>query len=316
MNDKTMEEYKRIAARFYAEIEGEVTPKKLTDHLLKKAHEYRPKTWRKLKSALKFDQGRQGFNKTVKRIEQLCDRQNPATAKGKKPHKIKKSKRIERVTDADLDALVQAIQDKEDPLLAAALVLAKELGCRPDEMLWIHALPDGTVFIRGSKVSDVETPQGEFVARGLDRTVQVSAEAHGRITDAVRVIENHPQTVSGTKAIIQSRLNRLTAKIWPRRKHRPSLYSFRHQMGAELKEAVRTGQMDAVEASYVMGHRSTDSINEYGDRRTASGGSGIKPAIDKEMVKDLVRDNAKKPPAVKQRRTRSVSLDRSNDLSL
>lgn len=51
-----------------------------------------------------------------------------------------------------------------------------------------------------------------------------------------------------------------------------SCYSFRHQTGSDLKEAVATGVITAEEAAAVMGHRSTASLFAYGSRSRARGG--------------------------------------------
>src|SRR5690606_9146038 len=43
----------------------------------------------------------------------------------------------------------------------------------------------------------------------------------------------------------------------------PSMYTLRHQFGANLKAS----GMSRVEMAYVMGHQATDSIGRYGDKR-------------------------------------------------
>ncbi|MCA1789343.1 MAG: hypothetical protein LC667_05640, partial [Thioalkalivibrio sp.] len=52
---------------------------------------------------------------------------------------------------------------------------------------------------------------------------------------------------------------------------RPSLYTFRHQLGAELKSM----KLDRRAIAYIMGHQSTQSVEVYGDRRKSRGGIGI-----------------------------------------
>lgn len=54
-----------------------------------------------------------------------------------------------------------------------------------------------------------------------------------------------------------------------------SCYTFRHQMGSDLKEAVATGAMQAEEAAQAMGHRSTVSLSYYGSRSRSRGGRAI-----------------------------------------
>lgn len=51
-----------------------------------------------------------------------------------------------------------------------------------------------------------------------------------------------------------------------------SCYSFRHQQGSELKEAIASGTMSAEEAAAAMGHASTASLSYYGNRSKARGG--------------------------------------------
>ena len=54
-----------------------------------------------------------------------------------------------------------------------------------------------------------------------------------------------------------------------------SCYTFRHQMGSDLKEAVATGAMQPEEAAQAMGHRSTVSLSYYGSRSRSRGGRAI-----------------------------------------
>jgi len=44
-----------------------------------------------------------------------------------------------------------------------------------------------------------------------------------------------------------------------------------------------------------MGHQSTDSLDEYGDRRLG-GGLNVRAAVDSEKISELVRENHSEPP--------------------
>ena len=98
------------------------------------------------------------------------------------------------------------------------------------------------------------------------------------ITEAAQWMSNCPRTNSA----IRDRLRKECRTLWPRRRQHPTLKSFRHQLGSNLKAS---GESDE-SLAYIMGHQSTVSISAYGDRRSGAGRTVyIKPAAGTDLSK-------------------------------
>lgn len=289
MNEKTKADYRKLAANFYKnhmlnEKTGEpfkLTPKGIEDALKSKAEAFSPEYWRRLRNALAFDQADQGYPTSGERINNT---KNPLTGKNVpvmvKQLIKKKQRRVKSVKPEDLEQLVEAINEKGDEPCMAAMLIAKYLGCRPNEMMGVQVLENNQVFVPGSK---------KTADRGLDRTMVVSDEAHQEIAWAIRILKEEVPGKSGTMHKIQSRLTRLTKTLWPRRKFTANLYSFRHQLGSDLKAS----SMSRIEVAYIMGHQSTESVDAYGDKRRGSGGRQIAPGATNDEISQVVRENHK-----------------------
>lgn len=140
------------------------------------------------------------------------------------------------------------------PTLCVAL--AYFLGVRPCEMR--------TITITGDHVEIIGGKKSESLDRGEDRTLVIeNPEVLKAIAEAAQWMSNCPRTNSA----IRDSLRKECRTLWPRRKRHPTLKSFRHQLGSNLKAS---GESDE-SLAYIMGHQSTDSINVYGDRRSGAG---------------------------------------------
>ena len=85
---------------------------------------------------------------------------------------------------------------------------------------------------------------------------------------------------------VQRRLDTLTKRLWPKRNVWPSLYSWRHQKGSDLKAS----HMNSAEVAAIMGHRSTESVDVYGSQRSARNTrSYLTPT--REIVKQVEKIN-------------------------
>lgn len=278
--EKTKADYRKLAANFYAKRLGseQPTPKKITDALKACASEYRPAYWRRLRNALELDQREKGFDKAVELIKYT---RNPMTTvaggkgiidptvRGPTPPKQRRAKSL---SDDDFQKLMKALTDVESEIEHAnnketmsAVLLAKHLGVRPAEMLGLKIDERGCVFVSSAK----KTLDG---VRGADRRLQVEPSVQLEISRAIRVLQKGEQRHPSVMRRVQSRLDRLSRRLWPRRQARPSLYTFRHQLGGNLKAM----GLDRRAIAYVMGHQSTQSVEVYGDRRKGSGGVAIK----------------------------------------
>lgn len=293
LSERTVTDYKKLAANFYSKrLGGEApTPKRIADALRQAAGDYRPGSWRKLRNALMYDQIDKGYFEAAQRLKET---KNPVTT-GKTKTPVKpKQKRVKSVSDKDWGMLIKAANELEDKQVAAALLIAHDTGCRPAEMLGIERVGDNQLHITGAK----KTEDG---IRGLDRTITLSPEKCEVVAKAVELLnlkqvggkdgEGVKPFLSTFEHRMQSALDRLTRSVWPRKKARPTLYSLRHQMGSDLKAS----GLSRREIAYLMGHQSTQSVEVYGDRRTARAGkSPIKPAPDANL--SAVRENHTQAP--------------------
>lgn len=280
--EKTKADYRKLAANFYEKRLGgeQPTPKKITDALEACAHEYRPGYWRRLRNALEFDQRDKSFDKAAERI---AGTRNPMTTvvggKGIADPAMRgptapKQRRVKSISESDVTRLKNEIlergmatEGKEQRRhweTLSAVLLAEQLGVRPAEMPGLRVDQEkGVVHVTGAKKSDG--------LRGADRVLSLPDNS-----DTRRLIAKSAEYLEGVGPEgmhrIQSRLDRLSRQLWPRRQSRPSLYTFRHQMGGNLKAM----GLNRRAVAYIMGHQSTKSVEVYGDRRKSSGGIGIK----------------------------------------
>lgn len=274
MNEVTQRAYLKLTAHFYENKLRDKIPtlSRITKALTESAPEYRPAYWRKLRNAISFEQKQQGFIGSAKAINEI---ENPLTKVGKKVKA--KQKRVKSTNPEDLKKLSIAINAKKDNELKAALSIVHRLGCRPSELLSIQCLPDNQVYIRGSKKT-------EKLMRGADRFISVNEVDFTIIKSQIDILKQSEEVKTGVIKRCQSRLDRLTKKIWPRRNHRINFYTFRHQTGATLKAS----ELNRIEIAYVMGHQSTESVEVYGNRKTG-GKNRLKAGNNADLTK--VREN-------------------------
>lgn len=302
MDEKTEKAYRSLARHFYQKRLGSEppTPKKITDALAGCAHEYRPAYWRRLRNALEFDQREKNYKDAAERIKHT---RNPMTTiatgqglinpldRGPTAPKQKRAKSINPDDRAALWKAAKGLDDRDET--CAAILLAERLGVRPVEMLKLRVdVERGLVHVEGAKKSGG--------LRGADRVLTLPDDPKIRknIASAVAVVQRAEREQEGAVHRIQSRLDRLARKLWPRRQARPSLYTFRHQMGANLKAS----GLKRAAIAYIMGHQSTKSVEVYGDRRSgASGGIGIK--LDgQEAERFQGRENHREPFAPREQK--------------
>ena len=292
----------------------------LANGLLELAQNYPKNTWRAKKCAILFDQREKGLDKNATHLENifypdLGDKSaDKSSCKG--------------IPDSDLKRLMDEVNkrlDQRDPLsirtdekqpnntaiysLIAAINMAKILGCRPNEMPGIRMLDDNRVFIPASK-------KWEKGDRGIDRIVTLEKPNELQtIKRAIADLAKEPPHKTGIEAI-QQRFNRLAKKVFKKRtvKPIPTLYSFRHQLGSDLKfelnKAIRNGEIPRLsreEMAYVMGHQSTASIGTYGDFRSGKDRNSIRPGISTEQVNSIVRTKHKNNPFAQS------TIDEQND---
>jgi len=284
MNKKTQSDYIKLAKNFYETrlANDDITPKKITDALKNCADEYRPAYWRKLRNALAYEQTVQGFKKSADRINETKNPLTAADAPLMLKRKIKpKQKRVKSIKQDDYSKVLSKL-NKDDKELQAALTIANLVGCRPAEMLNIEVDLPYEITIKGAKINE----KGD---RGLDRKLTLNYQDTFDIEQAVNTLRMGDTDNFKTDIMhrIQTRLDTLTKSVFPRRKAQMTLYSFRHQLGSNLKAS----GLSRVEIAYIMGHQSTKSVSVYGDRRTANSKIAVTSAITLSEQQSLIRVN-------------------------
>jgi len=278
MTPATQHSYRQLSAHFYStRIDGPPTPKRIAEALVKAAQDYRPAYWRRLRSALAFDQAEKGYQTAAERLRAT---KNPVTMPGSGIEAKAKQKRIQRVSAKDESAILDHLRETGDRPAYGAVMLAKLTGARPAEMPRIQV--DGCrVLIEGVK----KTADG---MRGADRVLIVSPKEAEMIAACV------DHVAGANVGAIQDRISAAGKRLWPQRAAVPSLYSWRHQLGSELKAA----GLARKEVAYLMGHQATASVDRYGNRKTARGGK-VPRAPEGETFEN-VRETHSEPPTAKE----------------
>lgn len=252
--DKTKLEYGKLAINFYKRLELKslpLTPKNITDELLLCAPEYRPAYWRRLRCAIVYHQGMLGYDDAAKRIQGL---RNPVTGKGSTAIVKSKQNRIKSINLADEVALIKYFEQRGDIGMIAAIRLVQLSGIRPAELAGI-TVDSNRLFVMGAKKSH----GGQ---RGADRILQFEGADPRKLAELVR------QAQLADIGSMQDKLRAAGKRLWPRRKSIPTFYSWRHQLGSELKAS----GLDRLHIAYLMGHQATASVDRYGNKKTAKGG--------------------------------------------
>ncbi|MBU2966742.1 hypothetical protein Q4508_10525 [Amphritea sp. 2_MG-2023] len=277
MNENTKEEYRRLAKHFYTK-HGIVKPtaKTVCDALKDCATDYRPDYWRRLRTALALMAEESGFYKAANKIKATI---NPITADRNKRSQIKpKQKRQKTVNTADQKQLLDYLVDKKERTVFAGVELVSHLGCRPAELRNLQFVGSCYIAISSAKKTEDGT-------RGLDRILEIKDNSiFNSLKECHEMLINAPY--SDPIRYVQKRLDTLTQRLWPKRKVRPSLYSWRHQMGADLKAS----DLPSEEIAAIMGHQSINSVQVYGNPRSAQHSRNyLKP--DKGIVRQVQKRN-------------------------
>ncbi|WP_439503511.1 hypothetical protein [Methylophaga sp.] len=320
---KTADGYLKRAKYFYQKYFAEAaspTPAKIIESLINYADGNAESTWRFMRCALVFDQTEKGFNgasRIIKATAYPYQRYEVSPGKFVEPENSKRaSKRgyAKSLNNEDEDKLIkeaarrtkmkngQTRQSAQQTL--SALIISRFTGVRPAELFSITDLGEGVFHIKTSKQGEmeVETREGRIIEtdRGIDRVIVIDEKHRKQMTSSVAYLQNmRMRLVSQGKShdqcikLIEGRVYDLSKYLFPRRKKRPTLYTFRNQFASDLKMYVaeQPNKLSVKEMSYLMGHISTYSIRRYGKP-----GSGrinrlvVKPGITREEIHEVVRD--------------------------
>lgn len=276
MNERTKQDYLKLAQHFLQTrlIDNQIslTPKNIRQALTACAKEYRPAYWRRLRCALVTQQREAGFTKQAEDLKAVPNPITLADASEETKALIKnKQRRCKSVSKEQHFMLRNHLRHKQDFATVAAIDTVRILGCRPSEILGIKLMGGNQVFIPGAK----KTEDG---LRGLSRMVLVSNKdydtlsySRGCLFDEVHYNKNGALADRAMQRI-QHRLAHACKTLWSKQKHRISLYSYRHQIGSDLKASGMTRK----EIAAIMGHQSVDSVDVYGNRHNSSRTLSIK----------------------------------------
>lgn len=295
MTPATEASYRKLAEHFYNTRLGDQppTPKRLADALKACAGEYRPAYFRRLRNAIEFDQHDKGFGDAALRVAAV---KNPITAPGSTAEIKPKRAAVKRVTQADEARLLKHLVANKDRDTYYAVRLIAATGARPAELK--------NMVIDGDRVTILGAKKSHDGQRGADRVI-VLAPGQGKvIANAIA----HMQTADLGK--VKDRLRAAGKVLWPQRKALPSMYSWRHQMGSDLKAS----GLSRTEVAYIMGHQSTESVDRYGNAKTARKGA-MCPRADKGADMSHVRVDHKAPPGGPARAAVSV-VEKTSRLSM
>lgn len=299
VQEKTKDAYLKLARNFYDQrLDGEQpTPKRVIAALKNCAAEYRPAYWRRLRNALAYAQEHAGYKKNSAHINAT---ENPVTAEGSKAKPKPRLKRAKKVTEADHQKLMSVLKKHKDIPGQAAVYLCKNLGCRPAELANI-GITGCVVYIESAKKND-------GMKRGLDRMINVDPKIAKAIGQASMIIKKEMKKGRSVKQI-QDRLFKHAKEAFPRRGARISLYSYRHQIGSNLKS---DKSLSEKQVAYLMGHQATSSIEQYGHVKSGTGSAGIEPTISQDEINSLVRDTVKPMNEASMRQVKESTEPSSN----
>lgn len=295
MQERTRKEYIRLAEHFIGERVKHVTPRLLKEALVACAAEYRPAYWRRLRCALAVQQEEAGYKDLAADIRKL---ENPITKSGDRSQIKPKQRRIKAVNQEDGKRLGDFLNERGelgDMQLLHVLHVVDMLGVRPAEIPHIQ-IRDGLAVVQGAK-------QSHGGLRGAGRTLLLDPIVAERLQCSLEVLDGVDI------GPLQDRLRAAGRHLWPRRTALPTLYTFRHQMGSDLKAS----GMDRRQIAYIMGHQATGSVDVYGDRRVARSNGRSLPRIPEGTDLSEVREthNEKTPNGYKPAKpvkARSVSI--------
>lgn len=272
LKPNTLEKRIKMAHSFNTKHFGNRVPSlEETLHFLKQgAPHYKNGSWRNIRGALATYWWSIGNTSGAQVVRQT---KNPDAH-------VKKSKqdRCKNVTHEEFEAMLRTSYRLRNWLAASTLYIARYFGCRPSEMSDILLVDEQKFLIIGSK------KRGD---RGIDRTIYIEdPEIAKSMEVAIEAVRDVPTRT------LQLAIEYVSEKTFPKRKARPTIYSYRHTLGSTLKGA----GIDRVFVAYLMGHQSTESVEVYGDRRSGKGSAlFILPGVEVEEILSLIRVKHRSP---------------------
>jgi len=239
-------------------------------------------TYIKRQCALEYHQYKNKFYKSAEQIRNTQRINYGGSGNGqKKPHcrTVKEEQHRQLLFEANKN------NNKE---VASSLSIAYFLGLRPKEMNRIeYSKEENQLFLFISSAK-----QNKEGTRSIDRVIKVElndVDTQSLITDinCLRGLTD--------KQIVNMRVRacRLSEKVFKGKKRRPTLYSYRHQLGADLK-GLKTEDgssiVDRKEAAAIFSHRSQNSLNSYGHANASGGLNRSLPRATESTIRQVNDD--------------------------
>ena len=188
-----------------------------------------------------------------------------------------KSTFAKRVKHDDYLKLMEHLKQAGKKEEHAALYLVKHTGIRPSELAELHLSSGGELYVSGAKKS-------EKLQRGADRCIEFTdKKIEKQCKAAIKIINDAKRWNDRSTEAIRKAVNVESRKCFPRRKAPPTMKTFRHQFGSDVKAMIKRGEISREEAAYILGHQSTDSMDKYGNVKNADSPIAIKAGADNEM---------------------------------
>lgn len=278
MNDDTHAKLIRDGRNFIQQKFKENSPAddELIGFVLQKAYHCQPTSWANLKRSVAIYLDHVTCQKLAETIRAL---KNPAITNKEYPTIPKKVKKLS-IKDADI--IFGALNKHKSEALKSAVFVAFHLGARPSEFKFIKPTSASTFKITTSKKS-------EDGKRGVDREVIVN-DPH--IAEGIRISISKLKDIKVKK--LQDNFSYLMKGLFPRRKKRPTLYTFKHQLASTFKANGFSNEVIA----YLLGHKSTRTQEHYGHSKSGGGRDiCIEPSISESEIKSFILDRHSKRDA-------------------
>ena len=222
MNTDTQNAYRSLATHFYATHLPGIPPSALNEFsiigaLLRAAPGYRPDYFRRLRNALALDQKLRGHFWIAQEINRTL---NPVTVIGL-PRKRKQARR-QRISDDDFARWVTALLAKGLVVEAGALMLISMTGARPSELSGIS--------IEGTRIHVLGAKHSHGGLRGADRVLEADEDFCQLVCNALEAFRSRGRSLDSIRMAIHEAAKEVFSRGKP-----PSLYTLRHQFGANLK---------------------------------------------------------------------------------
>ena len=229
-------------------------------------------SWRLYRAALGYEFEKRGFSEMAREIRALGTEQ---CLPAKSSHKARrKQKKLPIKDHRRINEVLMSSRSRYAEIIGLMLEASRLTGLRPIE--WAHCYVDDsnpaapTLIVQNAKVTNGRS-HGPYRKLRLDN---LTRNERRTVRTMAKKGYEHRDHWEHTFKQARKTLGRITHKLWPRRKKKPSLYTSRHQFAADAKAA----NLSQVEIAALMGHADVKTASQHYGRTTAGtrGGTGFR----------------------------------------